>query len=148
MSDQTGSPEDRAAIGRIIAEEDAAWACGDAAAYSRAVADDCVFTNIFGMTFVGHEAFESQHARIFETVYAGSRVSQTIAHLTFLGPDVAVVNTDIELRGVRAFPPSLHAPGGILSTRLLQVLARRDGVWRITAYHNIDVKPPPGPPPA
>jgi hypothetical protein len=30
---------------------------------------------------------------------------------------------------------------GRLRTRLLQVLAKEDGVWKIVAYHNVDVKP-------
>jgi hypothetical protein len=30
---------------------------------------------------------------------------------------------------------------GRLRTRLLQVLAKDNGVWKIVAYHNVDVKP-------
>jgi hypothetical protein len=30
---------------------------------------------------------------------------------------------------------------GRLRTRLMQVVARRDGEWKVVAYHNVDVKP-------
>jgi hypothetical protein len=30
---------------------------------------------------------------------------------------------------------------GRLRTRLLQVVARQNGEWKVVAYHNVDVKP-------
>jgi hypothetical protein len=32
---------------------------------------------------------------------------------------------------------------GNLRTRLMQVLVKRAGEWKIIAYHNVDVKPNP-----
>ncbi|WP_414885299.1 SgcJ/EcaC family oxidoreductase [Sphingomonas sp. Root241] len=75
----------------ILKDESRAWNGGDAAAYSQAVATDCVFTNIFGQVFVGRRAFAEQHARIFATVYRGSRLEQSIEHLRIVQPDVALV---------------------------------------------------------
>jgi len=30
---------------------------------------------------------------------------------------------------------------GVVKTQLMEVFARREGRWRIEAYHNVDVKP-------
>ncbi len=139
---------DAKAIEALIASEDAAWGQGDAVAFSKAVLGDCVFTNIFGQVFVGREAFEAQHARIFSTIYRGTRLHQTVAHLRFLRPDVAAVDTQAAVSGLARLPPGMQSPDGALHTRLLQVFTRDRGAWGIAAYHNVDLKPPPAPPPA
>jgi uncharacterized protein (TIGR02246 family) len=145
----TASTEDadRAAIAQVIADEDAAWAGGDAVAYSRRITPDCVFTNIFGMVFAGHAGFEAQHARIFSTIYRGTMLRQTIGHLRFVRPDVAVVNTTTRMTGVSHWPAGLQPQDGALVTRLLQILVKDGGEWKIESYHNVDAKTPPGPPP-
>ena len=130
-------------IRRLLAEEDAAWAAGDAAAFARAVAEDAVFTNILGQQFSGRAAFEAQHAAIFASIYAGSKLRQSIAHLRFISDEVAVVDTDIELSGARVLPPGYSSPDGVLRTKLLQVLVRTGEGWRVSAYHNVVVNPPP-----
>ncbi|MEI9888030.1 MAG: SgcJ/EcaC family oxidoreductase [Rhizomicrobium sp.] len=139
---------DRAAVEALIRAEDDAWGRGDAAAFSKAVQADAVFTNIFGQVFVGHDAFEAQHAVIFATIYKGTTLRQTIGHLRFLRPDVAAVDTEVVVSGLARLPPGVHSPDGALHTRLMQVLVKEQGAWWIAAYHNVDLKPPPGPPPA
>lgn len=137
--------DDAVQIARLIEEQDAAWRAGDAAAFSRRVGEDAVFTNIFGQQFVGRQAFEAQHAAIFASIYAGSTLSQTIAHLRFVGDGVALVDTDATVKEGKSLPPWLAQDDGVLRTRLLQVLVKADGEWRITAFHNVAVSgPPPG----
>ena len=144
----TPDSTDAKAIADLIAAEDAAWGQGDAAAFSKAVLADCVFTNIFGQVFVGHDAFEAQHARIFATIYRGTRLRQTVTHLRFLRPDIAVVDTEAAVSGLARLPPGVTSPDGALHTRLMQVFVKDRGAWGIAAYHNVDLKPPPVPPPA
>jgi hypothetical protein len=60
---------DELAIRKIINEEVAAWNSGDAAAYSRHFAPKGTFTNIYGMVFECHEAFERRHAETFATFF-------------------------------------------------------------------------------
>ncbi|MEJ0025275.1 MAG: SgcJ/EcaC family oxidoreductase [Rhizomicrobium sp.] len=141
-------PTDAKAIENLIAAEDAAWGQGDAAAFSKAVLPDCVFTNIFGQVFVGHDPFEDQHARIFSTIYRGTTLRQTVTHLRFLRPDVATVDSQAAVSGIAHLPPGVTSPDGALHTRLLQVFVKDRGAWGIASFHNVDVKPPPGPPPA
>lgn len=127
----------------IIAEEDAAW--GDAAKFSARVLPDTVFTNIFGVQFVGHETFLKQHERIFATIYAGTRVRQTVAHVRFLSDTIATVDTDVELSGVAQLPFGLKIENGIGRARLLQVMVKKPEGWRIASYHNVVYNPPPVP---
>jgi uncharacterized protein (TIGR02246 family) len=129
----------------VIAEEDAAWAAGDAVKFSSRVMPDTVFTNIFGVQFVGRDAFEKQHARIFATIYKDTHCRQTIAHARVIADDVAAVDTDVELFGSKFFPPGYKSDDGILRARLLQIMVRRPEGWRIASFHNVVYNPPPIP---
>ncbi|HZF25315.1 MAG TPA: SgcJ/EcaC family oxidoreductase [Steroidobacteraceae bacterium] len=141
-SSATGSAEDEAAIAKVIEGQVAAWNAGDAKAYAQHFAPDGGFTNIFGMVFYGHEGFESRHALIFTTFYKGTTRQEAIRRVRFVTPDVAIVDVDTEIHGVKSLPPGVSLPAdGILRTRLMQVLVKRDGSWWIEAYHNTDLKP-------
>ncbi len=130
---------DHAAIRAILAAEEAAWAAGDAAAFSAAVTDDVVFTNVVGMFSVGRVPFEKQHEHIFTTFYRGSTMRQTVAHIAFVRPDVAIVDTMTEGSGFGDLPPAIavHLIDGVIRTRLEQVMVKNDGEWRVAAFHNV-----------
>jgi len=130
------------AIRGIVAAQEKAWNAGDGPGYARDVAPDASFTNIFGMVMYGHDAFEKRHAEILASFYKGTTKSQAVKRLRFVTPDVAVVDIDNEVRGVRTLPSGLAVPAdGIVRTQLMQVFVRRDGRWLVEAYHNVDVKP-------
>lgn len=129
----------REEIAALIERENRAWNDGDTAAYSEAVASDCVFTNIFGQVFVGRDAFEQQHARVFASVYKGSRLEQAIDHLRLIRPDVALVDTSATL----SVPPGELGPARTVHARLEQVLVRDEGAWRVASYHNVEERPRP-----
>ena len=133
---------DEIAIRKIIQDEVAAWNQGDAAAYSRQFATDGTFTNIRGQFFTGHEAFLKQHEVIFQGIFKNTKLQQEIVSLKFNGPDVAVVETLTSVSGMSETAPGTAMDSkGHLRTRLLQVVARRNGEWKIVAYHNVDIKP-------
>lgn len=139
---QMAATADETAIRKIVQDEVAAWNRGDATAYSRQFAADGTFTNIRGQFFTGYDAFLKQHDVIFGGLFKNTALQQDIVSLKFIGPDVAVVET---LNSVSGMPET--APGtapdskGRLRTRLLQVVAKEGGEWKIVAYHNVDVKP-------
>ena len=133
--------DDQGIIRQIVADEVTAWNNADAAAYASAVRQDCIFTNTVGMMAVGKAAFQAQHAKIFETIYKGTRMRQAVTHLRFLAPGVAVVDTDTELSGAHWMPPGAKIVQGRLQSRLEQVLIKSDGEWGITSYHNVFVGP-------
>ena len=131
-------------LGPVLAEQDAAWTAGDAAGFAARVLPDAVFTNIFGQQFTGREAFERQHAFIFSSIYSGSRLKQTIAHARQLAEGVAVVDAECEVHGAKVLPPWYDSEDGVLRTRVLQIFVRHPEGWRVAAFHNVVVNPPPG----
>lgn len=133
---------DTAAIRGVVGDEIAAWNKGDAVAYSRHVAAGATFTNIRGQFFIGYAGFLHQHEAIFEGIFKHTTLRQDIVALHFLGPDVAVVEVLTAVSGVTQRRPGMtFDQHGRLRTRLLQVLTRQAGAWKIVAYHNVDVKP-------
>ena len=131
---------DELAIRRIIDEEVLAWNSGDAKAYSQRFAPEGTFTNIYGMVFTGHDAFEKRHGDTFATFFKGSMRVERIRCIRFVTPEVAIVDVDTEVRGFGKLPAGVTSRDGVLRTRLLQVFVRRNGEWWIEAYHNVDVK--------
>lgn len=140
LSAQTAA--DSAAIRQIIADEIATWNQGDAVGYSRHFAVEGTFTNIRGQFFVGYDAFLKQHDVIFKSFFRGTTLTQDIVSVTRVASDVVAVDALTAVSGMKQPPPGIAFDArGRLRTRLLQVLAKRDGVWKIVAYHNVDVKP-------
>jgi uncharacterized protein (TIGR02246 family) len=135
---------DRAAIQTILQEEVSTWNKGDATGYSRHFAEDGTFTNIQGMFFTGHKAFLERHEEIFKGTFRGTALRQEVVSIRFVRPDVAIVETLTWLSGFSdAGPPTnIHLDAkGRLRTRLMQILVRTNGEWKIASYHNVDVKP-------
>lgn len=131
-----------AAIRSIVADQAEAWNAGDAHAYARRVSPNVSFTNLFGMVMYGASAFEQRHADILRTFYKGTTKQHVIRRIQFVTPDVAIVDIDNQVRGVRTMPAGVALPpDGIVKTQLMEVLARRGDGWWIEAYHNVSVTP-------
>jgi uncharacterized protein (TIGR02246 family) len=137
------SPDEKV-IRQILDEEVVTWNKGDTDGYSKHFATDGTFTNIRGMFFTGYQEFRDRHDAIFKGDFRGTTLSQGIVSLRFVRPDVAIVET---LTSVSGFPKPGPPPGthldanGRLRTRLLQVLRKEGGEWKIVVYHNVDIKP-------
>jgi uncharacterized protein (TIGR02246 family) len=133
---------DETAIRKVVRDEVAAWNWGDATANSSQFANDGTCTSIRGQFFTGHGAFPKQHEVIFQGIFKNTTLQQDIVSLKFIRPDVAIVETLTSLGGMPGTAPGTAANSkGRLRTRLLQVVARQGGEWKIVAYHNVDVKP-------
>jgi uncharacterized protein (TIGR02246 family) len=134
--------ESEAPIRAIVAEQVVAWNAGDGPGYARHLAPDASFTNLFGMVMYGAPAFAQRHAEILATFYKGTTKQHVIRRIRFVTPDVAIVDIDNQVRGVKAMPAGIVVPtDGIVKTQLMEVFVRRNGRWAIEAYHNVDVKP-------
>jgi uncharacterized protein (TIGR02246 family) len=141
MASAAPSSRDEMAIRNIISEEVAAWNAGDATVYSLHFAPEGSFTNIYGMEFNGHEAFEKRHMETFSTFFKGSTREETVRRIRFVAVNVAIVDVDAEVRGVGQMPLGLTIPrDGVLRTRLQQVFVKHGSEWWIEAYHNVDLK--------
>lgn len=138
--------QDRSAesqIRAIVAAQVAAWDAGDGRAYAKDIAPDASFTNLFGMVMYGADAFAERHRQILATFYKGTTKHHEIRRIRFVTPDVAIVDIDNEVRGVKSMPAGIVAPpDGVVKTQLMEVFVRRGGRWWIEAYHNVDTKPP------
>lgn len=138
----TDASTDEAAIRAIVAEQATAWTAGDARKYASHLAPEASFTNLFGMVMYGAPAFEKRHAEILSTFYKGTSKHHAVRRIRFVTPEVAIVDIDNEVRGVKAMPPGIVVPkDGIVKTQLMEVFVRRGNAWWIEAYHNVDVKP-------
>ena len=134
---------DTFAIQNILQEEITSWNKGDAETYSRHFAEDGTFTNILGMFFIGHKNFQEKHEQVFKTVFLGTELKQEIVSLKFVNPNVAIVETIGWVSQFKNGPvkgTSLDDKGR-LRVRLLQVITKDKGNWKIVAYHNVDIKP-------
>jgi uncharacterized protein (TIGR02246 family) len=136
-----------AAIRAIVAEQAAAWNKGDGPGYARHVAPEVSFTNLFGMVMYGAPAFVERHTAILGTFYKGTTKSHEIRRIRLVTSDVAIVDIDNQVRGVKAMPEGIVVPAdGIVRTQLMEVFVRRNGEWLVEAYHNVDTKPSARPP--
>lgn len=131
----------RDAVVNLLANQNAAWAGGDAFAFSECALPNIVFTNVVGLFSVGVEPFIAQHAHIFSTIYEGSRLDQKVANITTATEDVAIVDTLTTVTGFLLLPPGVEASNGAFQTRLEQVLVRRADEWRVQSFHNTPVNP-------
>ena len=140
-SEKTASgADDRAAITAVVQSQAEAWNRADAKAFAKHYAQDGTFTNIAGIRIYGKAGFVGQHARIFRTIFAGSRITFTVDRIHFLQPEVAVADIDATLANVQQVPPGATLDSdGALHTKLQEVLTRGDGRWWIAAFHNVAV---------
>lgn len=131
-----------AEVRRIIAAQVEGWNRSDARAWGADCEPDVGFTNILGMRWDTQAGFEARHAEMFRGAFADSRLNMEIERLQFPGPNLAVVELLTTLTGFRALPSGILATSdGRLVTRMLEVLTKRDGRWRIMMCHNTAVMP-------
>ena len=124
-----------------MAAQVTAWNAGDGKGYASDVGPDVSFTNLFGMVMYGRNAFEQRHTEILATFYKGTIKSHVIRRIRFVTADVAIVDIDNEVRGVRSLPGGIAVPkDGVVRTQLMEIFVRRDDRWWVEAYHNVDVK--------
>lgn len=90
----------------------------------------------------GTAAFAERHRQILATFYRGTTKHHDIRRLRFVTPDVAIVDINNEIRGVKAMPAGIAVPpDGIVRTQLMELFVRHGERWWIEAYHNVDTKP-------
>lgn len=132
---------DEAAIRVTVAEQAEAWTAGDGAKFSRHMAPDVSFTNLFGEVRYGAADFTARQIEILNSFFKGTTKRHSIRRIRFVTTDVAIVDIDNEVHGVKAMPAGVPVPpDGILRTQLMEVFVRRNGAWLVEAFHNVEVK--------
>ncbi|WFU18709.1 SgcJ/EcaC family oxidoreductase [Bradyrhizobium sp. CB3481] len=132
-----------AAIRAIVADQVAAWDAGDGARFCQSAAPDISAFNTSGADMSGKEVFCQRQLQILGGIFKGTTKKQVIRRLRFITDDVAVVDIDNEIHGLKATPSGAPlAADGVSRTRLMEVFVRRDGRWLMEAFYNIDIKSP------
>src|ERR1700751_5237547 len=119
-----------------------AWNGHDMSALGDLFADDADFIDVFGNWFKGRAAFEQVLADRHRRVFQKSRFTRKDVAVRRVSPALAIVHAVIELAsatppGGQPLPPAL----GVMS-----YVVKREGPdgWRILAFQNTAVTPPPG----
>ena len=134
--------DDRDAIGSVLDELVTSWNARDAEGWVARFTEDSGFTNILGTHFRDRDANRARHALLFESVFAESTLAGEVAELRPLGDDAAVATVLFTLTGYTSLPPGvMETEPGVLRTRLLTVLQRREGGWWIVEAQNTAVMP-------
>jgi uncharacterized protein (TIGR02246 family) len=108
----------------------AAWTANDAEAFAALYLDDATVV-MPGVYNSGREQVRAYMAAAFAGPLRGSRGVDTPQSVRFLGDDAAVIVSEagILMAGETSLPAErLH--------RATWLLAKRDGAWKIAAYHN------------
>jgi uncharacterized protein (TIGR02246 family) len=132
-----------AAIRAIVAEQVAAWDAGDAARFCQSAAPNISAFNTSGADMSGNAVFCQRQVQILNGIFKGTTKKQHIRRIRFVTDDVAIVDIDNEIHGLKATPSGAPLPAdGVSRTLLMEVFVRRDGRWMMEAFHNVDVVVP------
>jgi uncharacterized protein (TIGR02246 family) len=132
-----------AAIRAIVADQVSAWDAGDGARFCQSAAPDISAVNTSGTDISGKGVFCQRQLQILSGIFKGTTKKQVIRRLRFITDDVAVVEIDNEIHGLKATPSGTDlSADGVSRTRLLEVFVRRDGRWMMEVFYNVDIKPP------
>lgn len=133
---------DSARIVAVLADLDSAWQSGDADRWVAHYAPDARFINVSGMLMADAGTLRDRMAQILHGIFRNSRHTGTLRSLRLLGPDAALAEEEIEIRGFVGLPAGVRATEpGVLRTRMRHVLQRTDGRWLIVASQNTAIAP-------
>jgi uncharacterized protein (TIGR02246 family) len=139
----------QAAIREIVADQATAWDAGDAARFCQSAAPDISAFNTSGADMSGKAVFCQRQVQILNGIFKGTTKKHHIRRIRFVTNDVAIVDIDNEIQGMKATPSGAPLPAdGISRTLLMEVFVRRDGRWLMEAFHNVDVAASKQTPPA
>jgi uncharacterized protein (TIGR02246 family) len=122
----------------------AAWASMDGHAFGANYAVDADFINPLGGILSGRQAIAAQHVFLFNGPFAGSVQTGHVRRIVPLTGTLAIVDLDVLLTGVVAFPPGLDPTGpNEVATRARLVVAKNGSRWEILAQQYTRIAPPP-----
>ena len=131
-------PEEKTADAPAMSDEDAirartdeyaqAFSRGDAKAIGAIFTEDGDFVGPDGEMHHGRSAIEQRFQSVFEGAYKGAQVSIDVASVRHLRPEIALVDGDYEISGLKS-PDGL--PLGPVKGMYTNVWAKKDGRWMI-----------------
>lgn len=124
---------DEAAMRESVKQLETGWNTKSGALFAKPFAEDADYVVINGMYIKGRTIIETQHQRIFDTIYKDTTLSLTVKQIRFLRPDVAVVHVS----GQRVGPGKDHNQEAIITL----VMTKQNDAWLIAAFQNTAVVP-------
>ncbi|MEW9550310.1 SgcJ/EcaC family oxidoreductase [Nonomuraea sp. NPDC050783] len=126
-----------AGIHELFTEMEAAWAESDAERFARVFASDADFISVRCDRIDGRAAIAAAHARLFATVYAGTRLTVTVRRVRHRAPRLAIAHLDSALLHLDGSPaPGLGGnPGNTMHAQA--VLEHNSIRWHITSFMNM-----------
>jgi uncharacterized protein (TIGR02246 family) len=135
----TDRPADRAAIRVVIQRYEDAWNAHDPRSFSQIFAPDGEFTNVRGVDSFGPAGIEKAHTPLFKGMFAHSHQQTTRVRIRFLCPDIAAVDVRWRMTGALDRLGNPRPP----ATGIRDIIMRkRDGLWRIAIFHNMELPAP------
>ena len=128
---QDGRASDEAAMRQSVKQMETGWNTKSGALFAKPFAADADYVVINGNYIKGRAVIESQHQRIFDTIFKDTTLSLTVRQIRFLRPDVAVVHVE----GRRTSPTEALAQDAMLT---LTMTKEKQG-WVIAAFQNTAV---------
>jgi len=92
-----GFREEERALRELLAHIDAAWNRRDAKAFSDFFEDQANFRFHTGVTLRGKSKIENHYLGHFPKIREGEKHSSTVRQIRFIRPDVAILDSEVEL---------------------------------------------------
>lgn len=133
-SAQNNHAADESAMRDAVKQLETGWNTKSGATFAKPFAEDADYVVINGNYIKGRAVIESQHQRIFDTIFKDTTLSLTVQQIRFLRPDVAVVH----VKGQRTSPVKELTQDAMLT---LFMTKEKPG-WTIAAFQNTAIAPP------
>jgi uncharacterized protein (TIGR02246 family) len=128
--------DDRQSIENVVRAFSDCWNRHDMEAFGQLFAEDAEFVNVVGLWWKGREEIKQAHLKTHASMFKHSHLTMDDIAVRFVNPDVAIARSTWQLTGhVGPAGEALPERKGIL----LNLLACRDGQWRIIDAQNTDI---------
>jgi len=131
------SARDHAEIRDLQARQQEAWNRHDAKAYAALFTSDGDVVNVVGWWWKSRSEIETNLTAAFAVAFRDSTLTITDVQVRFLAGDLAVAHVRWSMEGSKT-PPGIPEPREGIQ---IQVLQKRDRVWRIAAFQNTSSLP-------
>jgi uncharacterized protein (TIGR02246 family) len=133
MHQQDSRAADEAAMRESVKQMETGWNTKSGALFAKPFAEDADYVVINGNYIKGRAVIESQHQRIFDTIYKDTSLTLMVKQIRFLRADVAVVHVE----GHRSSTVNALVQDAMMT---LMMTKEKQG-WVITAFQNTAVAP-------
>ena len=132
---------DEEAIRRRAEQCAETWNRHDMSTFASLFTEDSDYVTPGGEWLRGRDEIEQDLMKVHATVFRESQLMITGVWVKFLRPDIAVAHVTGELNGLlgRDGQKLPRVVRGIMTWMLTQ----DDGIWRIAAFQNTTIEPPP-----